>query len=80
MGTEKSAFEKRDRILNYIIGDRSHMENSTAKKKETIAWGMIKMGMTKRYATELVQAFIDSGEIKEAESGGEIFLMNNGTV
>lgn len=78
MGTTQSSFEKRTRILNYVIGDRSNMENPTAKKKETIGWAMIKLGMTKRYATELVQAFIDSGKIREIESEGEVFLTPNG--
>lgn len=63
MGTTKSAFEKRERIKRYVKepGEQSRT------KKETIGWAIITLGITKQYAEQLVEAFIDAKVFKEHE-------------
>lgn len=48
--------------------------DSSRTKKEVIAWAVIELCCSKRYATEIVQAFVDCKKVKEHEG----FLVRNG--
>ncbi len=69
MGTKKSAQFIRQKILEEVKNSQINY-----KKKELIAWAIIDLCMSKRYASEIVQAFIDGNKITEILTGKEIYL------
>ena len=74
MGTQRTALEKRAYLRELVkrfpldFGRNIH-------RRELIAKMSIHFGCGRPYALNLVQAFIDSGEFKQIEENGEIFII-----
>lgn len=62
--------ERQHKIYDYIKTPREQ----TLTKEEVIAWAMITLSCTRRYASETIKAFVTLKKIKEIKQDKVIYL------
>ncbi len=66
----QQALEIRAKIKSYVKDAKW-----TRKRSEVIGWAMIRLGLSRRLANEIVRAFVDLKTFKEKEVDGDIVLI-----
>ena len=74
MGTRKTSDEKKAFLFRFVKESPTY-QGKNVTKKEAIGRLMVNYGTTRRYAMEIIQAFIDVQKIKEVLTEGEIYLL-----